>query len=55
MGGATAGQRVLSCVGKQAEQAMDAKPGNSVPLWSLLEFLPSLPSAMDRDPDVETK
>ena len=52
MYGATAVQRVLGCVRKQAEQAMKMKPVNSVPLWSLLELLPSLPSAMDSDLEV---
>lgn len=55
MGGATPGQTVLGYKGIQAEQALENKSVNRIPLWFLHETLPSLPSVMDCDPDVQTQ
>lgn len=34
------GQVVLRCIKKRAEQVRGSKPGSSIPLYSLLQFLP---------------
>lgn len=46
-GWSTAGQVVLDCIRKQAEQVLKNKPASSVPPWFLLQFLCWLPCTID--------
>lgn len=39
MGGAIPAQMVLSCISKVVKHEPGSKPGNSIPLWLLFQFL----------------